>query len=142
LEIIQKNAWVSCPPHVVYDLVTDVEKYPSFLPWCGAAKILKHFEDGIEASLTVSKGGLSKNFTTRNIHVPHQRIEMHLLSGPFKHLEGVWTFEPEQGGTRVTLHLEFSFDSRLIAMMLNPLFQPVAHTLLEAFVKEVSNHEG
>ncbi len=126
------------PPHVLYRLVADIETYPQFLPWCSAARILTSAPGKVQASLTLSKGGLSKSFVTENILHPFNEIEMHLISGPFKHLEGVWTFEPENGGTRVALHLEFSFDNRLIAMMIGPLFQPVANTLLEAFVAQAN----
>ncbi len=135
MEIIQKSAWLACTPELVYNLVADVESYPEFLPWCSAAKILSQVDGHVEASLTLTKGGLSKSFSTCNIMKPFTGIAMTLLTGPFKHFEGHWTFEAEGCGTRVSLHLEFSFENRLIAMMLGPVFQPVAHTLLDAFVK-------
>ncbi len=135
MERIEKSAEVLCPPEAVYPLVADVEAYPEFLPWCSAARILGKGESSVDASLTLSKGGLSKSFTTRNTMIPFERIEMNLLSGPFKHLEGVWTFKPSTRGTVVSLRLEFSFDSRLMSMMLGPIFHPIANTLLEAFVK-------
>lgn len=135
MEIIEKTAWVACPMTKVYQLVAEIEAYPEFLPWCSAAKILSEEGNQIEASLTLTKGGLSKSFTTRNMLSPFQKMEMKLLSGPFKHLEGIWTFEPEGEGTRVSLHLEFSFESRAISMMLGPIFSPIANTLLEAFVR-------
>lgn len=142
MEIIQKTAWVTSKPEVVYRLVADIEAYPQFLPWCGGAKILKVFENGVEASLTLTKGGLSKSFITRNTLKPYQSIDMQLVSGPFKDFDGVWTFQEERGGTRVSLNLKFSFESRLVAMMIGPLFQPVANTLLEAFVKRAEQNES
>lgn len=140
MEIIQKSAWVAASPEKVYNLVADIEAYPSFLPWCGGAKILKRFDDGVEASLTLTKGGLSKSFITRNKMMPFKKIDMKLVAGPFKSFDGVWSFVEERGGTRVSLDLRFSFESRLIAMMIGPLFQPVANTLLEAFVKRAEQN--
>lgn len=127
---------VNCPLEKVYELVADIESYPKFLPWCHGAKILKRLPNVVEASLILSKGGLSKSFATRNTMTPGKEIKMELLSGPFKRLDGLWTFETMPGGTKVSLHLEFSFENRLIAMMLGPVFQPIANTLLEAFVKK------
>ena len=138
MEIIRKSAWIAQKPEVLYRLVADIESYPRFLPWCSAARILKTEPGIIEASLVLSKGGISKSFSTRNILKPFQSMEIHLISGPFKHLEGLWTFEKEDEGTRVSLHLEFSFANRLIAMMIAPLFQPVASTLLEAFIRKAN----
>lgn len=135
MEIIQKSAWVACPPEKVYKLVADIESYPTFLPWCVYAKVLKQDNVSVEASLTLAKGGLSKSFSTVNTMIPFKEIQIKLLSGPFKKLEGVWSFKEERGGALVSLHLEFSFDNRFVALMLGPVFQPIANTLLDAFIK-------
>ena len=126
----------------MYELVADIEHYPDFLPWCHGAKILHQSKTMVEARLTISKGGLSKSFTTRNTMYPYHTINLHLVEGPFRHFQGSWNFMAEGEGARVSLHLEFSFDNRLIAMMFGPVFQPVAHSLLEAFVKRAESLYG
>lgn len=135
MEVVQKSMWVPYKPADVFKLVADIQHYPDFLPWCSGAKILKHFPGGVEASLTLHKGSISKSFVTRNLMVENEKIEMHLVSGPFKHLYGVWLFEPKAKGVTITFDMEFSFDNRLIAMMVGPLFHHITHSLLEAFVK-------
>ncbi len=135
MEIVRKKMWVPYAREDVYALIADIESYATFLPWCAASKVLRRWEGGVEASLTLKKGGLSKSFVTRNLETPSERIEMHLVSGPFKHLYGVWVFEDKNNGVEVSLDLEFSFDNKLVAMMIGPLFQPVANTLLEAFIQ-------
>jgi ribosome-associated toxin RatA of RatAB toxin-antitoxin module len=134
LEVVHKKMWVPYAREAVYQLIADIEAYASFLPWCAASKVLRRWEGGVEASLTLKKGGLSKSFITRNLETLNERIEMHLISGPFKHLYGVWQFVDKDNGVEVSLDLEFSFDNKLIAMMIGPVFQPVANTLLEAFM--------
>lgn len=118
----------------LYKLVADINNYPKFLPWCKDADILRVHDNVVEARLVLAKGGISKGFITRNLMTPHHQIEMHLLEGPFKHLYGLWNFEDNVEGCRVSLKLEFSFDNRLMAMMLEPIFNTVADTLLQAFV--------
>ena len=139
LEIVRKKMWVPYAREDVYRLIADIEAYATFLPWCAAAKILRRWEGGVEASLTLKKGGLSKTFVTRNLETLNEKIAMHLVSGPFKHLYGVWLFEDQNGGVEVSLDLEFSFDNKLVAMMIGPLFQPVAHSLLEAFMQRAAD---
>jgi ribosome-associated toxin RatA of RatAB toxin-antitoxin module len=40
-------------PKQLYDLVADIEKYPEFLPWCAAVRILSKSETDILADLSV-----------------------------------------------------------------------------------------
>jgi len=123
----------------VYALVADIERYPEFLPWCSYAKILRALDHVVEASLTITKGGLSKNFSTRNLMTPYNNIEMYLLEGPFKHFYGLWRFDEHPHGCHITLELEFSFDNKLLSMMLEPIFQPIANNLLDAFAKRAED---
>ncbi len=119
----------------IYQLVEDINAYPEFLPWCKHANILRKIDNVVEARLTLTKSGITKNFATRNLMTPATKIEMHLLEGPFKHLYGVWEFFNEPQGCRVTLKMEFSFDSKILAMMLEPIFKSISESLLDAFVK-------
>lgn len=136
MEHVTRSETVPYPAKAVYDLVNDIQKYPEFLPWCTAAKIHSQHENEIVASLTLSKSGIHKSFTTRNELVPCKRIEMHLVNGPFKHLYGLWTFqEDEQQHCTVKVDISYAFDSRIIAMMVGPVFNRIANTLLEAFVE-------
>lgn len=129
-------------PEDIYQLVEDINRYPEFLPWCKSANILRKIDNVVEARLTLTKSGITKNFATRNLMTPQSKIEMHLLEGPFKHLYGVWEFHHDPKGCRVTLRMEFSFDSKILAMMLEPIFKSISESLLEAFVKRAEAKFG
>ncbi len=134
METLHKSHWVPYSREKMYGLVADIARYPQFLPWCTGARVIRDLGASVEASLTLSQGPVSKSFVTRNLMQPFEQIEMHLVSGPFKHLYGVWRFTEQDGGTLIHFELEFSFSSRLIAMMIGPLFNTAANTLLDAFV--------
>jgi ribosome-associated toxin RatA of RatAB toxin-antitoxin module len=135
LNIIRQQLRVPYRAEDLYNLVADIKTYPEFLPWCKQAHILKDLDKIVEARLTLNKSGISKNFSTRNVMTPYEKIEMHLLEGPLKHLYGIWTFLEDNQGCLVTLKIEFSFDSKIMALMLEPIFKSVAENLLAAFVK-------
>ena len=63
---------------------------------------------------------------------------MHLVSGPFKTLEGEWVLtpveSPGQSGCRIDLLLRFAFANRLTGMVFEPLFEETAGSLVDAFV--------
>ena len=120
----------------MYRLVADVPAYPQFLPWCRAAQV--HYADEFvtQASLTIAKGPLHKSFTTENRLFAEHRIEIALVDGPFRQLNGCWSFENlGDEGARVTLQMEFEISGALLSRTLQPVFSEIANTMVEAFCK-------
>lgn len=131
---VQRSTVVPYRVSEMYALVADVESYPEFLPWCRRVEV--HLREGerVRATVEVSRGALRQAFTTENRLVQDRTIEMRLASGPFRHLYGVWRFEPAaDGGCRVTLELEFDFSTRVMSLTLGPLFNEVTRQMMDAF---------
>lgn len=118
----------------MFNLVDDVEAYPHFLPWCSDAVIEKQEDDTTVATLELRKGGMTKRFTTRNTRTPYSAIDLDLVGGPFRSLAGGWRFRDlGEGGCKVSLELEFSFDNRLVDMMFGSIFEDTCKSLVDAF---------
>ena len=131
------------PADAMYQLVADVETYPEFLPWCREACAVSRGENEIEATLKIERGPVRKRFTTRNRMNDGSSIEMDLVDGPFKHLQGRWTFTPlGDDGSKVELHLEFDFSSRLLRSTVGPVFNHIAETMVSAFCKRAHEVYG
>ena len=137
---IRREAMVPQTASQMYDLVDRVEDYPNFLPWC--SKTIGHHRnaDEVQATLSISAAGFEKSFTTKNRLQPGKMIEIRLLDGPFKHLEGFWLFEDLPNGSRVLLDLEFEFAGGLLSFAFDPIFHQVASTLVDAFVSHANTH--
>lgn len=136
MTIVEKSALVPYSSAQMFALVSDVASYPQFLPWCKASEVMSQDEDGIQASVTLSWAGVEKTFVTRNLHQQGQVIDIQLVEGPFKQLEGIWRFEQlGELGSKVTLDLEFSFSSRILDKMVGPVFTQIANSLVESFHK-------
>lgn len=132
---IKRYSILPYSPRQMFELVNGIEDYPRFLPWCSAAKILCQDDREIEASLELSWSGIHKNFTTRNTLTPYERIEMTLVQGPFKHLEGIWRFIPIAEGCKVELDLEFELAGHFLDMFFQPIFQKIANSFVDLFSK-------
>ena len=133
---ISKSAIVAHTPEEMFKLIDDIEAYPDFLPWCDKASEIFRDEKNVEASILISHSGLNKEFTTQNKNTAFEKIEMHLVNGPFKSLDGVWSFKPlGKIACKVSLDLEFEFSSKIIGMSLGPIFSKVANSLVDAFIK-------
>jgi len=127
-------------------LVTAVERYPEFLPWCDRAQVLERSEAGMTAEVGIALGGIRQTFVTRNVHETGERVQMHLVKGPFSKLEGDWRFLPVGDGTqracKVELQLNYGFSSAALAALVGPVFDRIAATMVDAFVKRAEQVYG
>ena len=140
---ISKNALVSYSPEQMFKLIDDIEAYSDFLPWCAKATEISRDEKNVEASILISHSGLNKEFTTQNKNTAYEKIEMHLVNGPFKNLDGVWLFEPlGETACKISLNLEFEFSSKIITISLGPVFSKIANSLVDAFIKRADSVYG
>lgn len=131
---IRKTALMPYSAAQMYALVDDIGSYPDFLPWCGGSEELSRTDEEVRASVTIAHKGIHKSFTTHNRNQPGKMIEMRLVDGPFKQLEGFWRFDDlGEDGCKISLDLEFEFSNRLIAMALGTVFNQIANTLVDAF---------
>ena len=135
MKTITRSALVSYPATLMYSLINDIESYPHFLPGCISASVQSRAEHEIVATVGIKRGALNTKFTTRNHLTPDRRVRMHLVSGPFRTLEGEWKLTPVgEMGCRVELSMTFDFSNRLTAMVMEPLFEGMAAQLVDAFV--------
>jgi ribosome-associated toxin RatA of RatAB toxin-antitoxin module len=132
---LTRSALVSRPPEMLYRLVEDVERYPQFVPGCTEARVLERGDHQMLARLAVRRGPLRTAFTTRNQLDPGRGVQMHLVEGPFRVLEGRWSFTPiSDMGCRIELALRFQFSNALKSALFDPLFEETAASLVRAFV--------
>jgi ribosome-associated toxin RatA of RatAB toxin-antitoxin module len=135
-----RSALIARPPDLVYQLVEDVERYPEFVPGCTEGKILSRSAEEVVARLAVRRGPLRTEFTTRNRLQPGRSVHMDLVEGPFKLLEGHWSFSPVgSNGCRIELKLRFQFSNPLKAALFEPLFEETAASLVRAFVRRAQS---
>jgi ribosome-associated toxin RatA of RatAB toxin-antitoxin module len=140
---INRSALVPYTPEQMFALVDDVQGYPDFLPWCKSSHVISRDEDEVVASLELAKGSVKKSFTTRNRLQVGKMIEMRLVDGPFKHLQGFWRFDGlKENACKVSLDLEYEFSSKIVAMAVGPVFNQVANTLVDAFIERAREVHG
>jgi ribosome-associated toxin RatA of RatAB toxin-antitoxin module len=102
------------------------------------------------ARLGLAFSGLRHAFTTRNTHEAGRLVTVELVDGPFSKLEGRWAFTPvggtpadavdgadaaEPAACRVELDLQYALRAGPLEMVLSPVFDRVANTLVDCFVQ-------
>lgn len=143
---VNKSVLIWYSPEEMFALVTDVERYPEFLPWCDRAKLLERTSSGVVAEISISMAGVRQTFVTRNTHEEGRRVVLDLVKGPFSQLSGDWKFDPvgegQERAARVSLQLDYGFDSLALAALVGPIFDRIAGTLMDAFVKRAEQVYG
>lgn len=134
MQSIYRHALMPYSARQMFNVVNAVDEYPSFLPWCARSEILSQTETSMDASILMKMGKLNHSFSTRNTLEKDALIHMQLLNGPFKRLSGDWIFTPlKDENCKIELKLEFEFSSKIVAMLIGPVFTQIANSLVDAF---------
>ena len=136
ISVVKKSALVKFSAQQMFDLVDDIESYPQFLPWCSGSRVLRREDDIVEGEIHIAKAGFHKSFATRNRLDHGGRIQISLLDGPFKSLEGFWSFMPlREDASKISLDLEFEMAGKLASLAFGPVFNQICNTMLSSFTQ-------
>ena len=118
----------------MFDLVSDVEKYPEFLPWCTGARIQSHEGDTILADLAIGYGVFEDTFTS---HVTLDRpcsIDVEHTRGPFRYLVNRWRFMSlGNKACELKFEIDFAFRSMMLESLVGLVFQRAFSRMVESF---------
>ena len=146
MKTIHKSVLLWHSAHEMFALVTDIARYPQFLPWCDQGEVLEQDDRGMVARVGMAISGLQQSFTTRNTHVEDREVHMELVDGPFSLLDGQWRFTPlgdgSQRACKVEFTLRYGFASAALAAIVGPVFDRIAGSLVDAFVKRADQVYG
>ena len=122
-------------PEQLFDLVADVGRYPEFLPWCVAARVMSQSETDLRAELAIGFKGIRERFVSRvALDRPNLRIDVAYEKGPFKYLNNHWQFQPHgDGQCQLDFHVDFEFRSRILEMLMGKLFDEAVRRMVRAF---------
>lgn len=143
MPLVEKSVLIERTPAQMFELVDRVEDYPQFLQWCGGTELLQRDDTITAATLRISYRGINSHFSTVNHkEIPYLML-IHLRDGPFTKLEGRWRFTA-LGDTacKVEFHLQYEFSSRILAKVLGPVFNYIADSFVESFVKRARQVYG
>lgn len=143
MALVEKSVLVEYSATQMYALVENVAAYPEFLPWCGGTEILTKEGDITRAAIIIDFRGIKQRFSTENRANPPQLIEMSLVDGPFRQLDGSWRFKAlGDDACKIEFRLHYEFSSKLLEKLVGPVFHFIASTFVDAFVKRAQQLYG
>ena len=136
---IHKSAIVLHSSKKMFQLVDSVENYPRFLPWCGSTQILERDNSKTIASIEINYKGIRQKFTTENTKKQNKEMMIKLIDGPFKSLSGQWIFKNlDNDSCQIELKLEYQFSNIILEKLISPVFNMIANTFIDEFIKEAN----
>lgn len=133
---VSRSALVGFSAESMFDLINDVEKYPEFIPGCAQTKVLAQDDESMRAAILISKAGIKQWFTTQNILVRGESVQMQLVEGPFSKLSGGWTITALNAtACKIELNLDFAFSSKLVEFAFGKVFNSIASNMVVAFTE-------
>ncbi len=135
-------------PKQLFDLVADIERYPEFLPWCRAVRVLERGENEMLGELMVCFKHICESYTSRiELDAPKDghtgSIHVNMVKGPFEYLRNEWGFTPlPEGGTRIDFFVDFKFRSKMLDMMLGGFFGKAVEKMGQAFKERAEQLYG
>ena len=146
MKTVHKSVLIWYSPEEMFALVTGVAQYPQFLPWCDRATVLEQTDHDMTAEVGIAFSGIRQTFVTHNTHEAGRRVQMRLMKGPFSRLDGDWHFHPVGDGSqracKVELLLNYCFDSATLARLVGPVFDRIAGSMVDAFIKRAEQVYG
>ena len=140
---INRSALLPFRAAQLYDLVNDIEAYPSYMDGCVAAQVLHREAALVEARLDLAKAGVSQSFTTRNRMTDAQHISLELIEGPFDYFEGCWEFQAlGDAACKISLTLSFSVNNAVLGAAATHLFEKVTNNLVDSVGKRAKQLYG
>jgi coenzyme Q-binding protein COQ10 len=133
----------------MFELVSDVEKYPKFVPLCNAMKVKSRAAMGdgntvMVADMTVAYKLIRQTFTSRvTLDRPGLKIVVEYLDGPFSRMQNRWTFHPASGGNcEVEFFIDYEFRSRTFALLMGAMFDAAFRKFAAAFEQRADQVYG
>ena len=141
--MVRKSVLIERSSQQMFDLVDRVEDYPQFLPWCSLTRCIFRDDTRTIATLHINYRSVKSHFTTENNKESPFSMNITLVDGPFRRLDGVWHFKPLAAhACKIEFQLSYEFSSKMFEKVIGPVFSQIANTFVDAFVKRAYDVHG
>ena len=134
-----ETKFVNHKPKDLFNLVSDIKKYPEFLPWCLGARVELISQNNLNADLIVGFK-LYREVFKSNVFLNRKKFEINVnyLEGPFNHLNNYWKFNKKNNGCEIDFFVEFNMNAKILNAILERFFNEAILKMVDAFEKRAN----
>ena len=135
----EESRVINHSPLNLFKLVSDVKKYPEFLPWCLGARVKNNCKNKFDADLIIGFKIYREIYSSQVIldHV-NKKIIVNYKDGPFEYLDNYWIFKDNMKGCEVEFMVDFKFKSVFLQTLMETLFSEAVRRMVGAFEKRAN----
>jgi ribosome-associated toxin RatA of RatAB toxin-antitoxin module len=143
MALVEKTVLIEQSAARMFELVDRCEDYPAFLPWCSRTEVKFRDEQKTVGTLHINYHSVKSSFTTENDKEFPLSMKIRLVDGPFRRLEGYWHFKAlAENACKIEFKLHYEFSSKLFEKVIGPVFNHIANTFVDAFVRRAAQMDG
>ena len=118
----------------MFNLISDVEKYPEFLPWCKSTNIYNKSNDIFYSDMEIGFKLIKENFTSKVTLVKSKKIYSEAISGPFRKMNNIWVIDYiSDKECEINLSIDFEFKSFMLQNIIGKLLENASKKMIIAF---------
>lgn len=118
----------------LFDLVSDIESYPQFIPWIVGARIKKREDNYLLAELLIKYKIFRASYVSKVTLIPKEKIIVELAEGPFKYLINEWHFQQNL----IKFMLDFELKSNFLNDIISDELEKYSHKIMQCFIQRAS----
>ncbi len=144
MTVLSLNKRLSYSRQQLFNLVADVENYPSFVPGILKTKVIPLDAFQFQSEVFFGNRIFQERYTCLVKLDPFHQIHTDSIQGPFQHLKSQWSFYDAQGGeqTDVQFKIDFIFKNKFIQRLAQPFFQDLPKVMMQAFEEQAKKLYG
>lgn len=148
MPIVNKHLVTHHKPEHLFELVSDIKRYPEFIRWIKAMRVTGHEAEGAVTQklgeALVGFKGFSESFATRvTCHAVEYSVDVKLVRGPFRRLENKWRFPQIEGGaTRIEFYIDYEFSNPILRMLARANTDSAIQGIMDSFIVEANKRYG
>jgi coenzyme Q-binding protein COQ10 len=132
-------------PKQIFELVLDIPSYSSFLPWCGASRVVEKNGEYIIADLVIQYKAFTEKYRSKvitRVVGNDYFIDVEMIEGPFSYLTNKWCLYKVEEGVRIEFDVDFRFKSVFLEKIIGMVFDQAAEKMINAFKKRAEEIYG
>ncbi len=135
---IEKKVHSNSSAENLYGLVSDVESYSEFIPWCEKSIIERRVHDYFFAKLNMKYLLFSGSFVSKvTLYDYERKINALGVKGSFRYLEVNWVFDEYDDGTLVSVNLELDLDNIILEKAIDSASEILIKETISSFEKRL-----